>query len=328
VNQPPREHVRVTFQALDAFLRQAGLSVGMADDQAALLARTLATNELRGVWSHGALQMATYAPLMREGKLNSRPNLSVARETASSVLVDGDGGLGYFPAFDAAKRIIAKAESAGVAVGLTRNHGHIGAAGVYARMTTEHDLLCFVTSGHQLHLEPGQDMYHAAGGSPMAFSAPTKSVDPLVLDFGTMHDLYAGNPHRADIARMAPGLVLRSIGLGEVCQAWGGLLAGLKLRPDGAPPGREGANQGSVIIAFRIDLFIDPGEFRHRMDEYARAVWQTKPIEGIQQAYLPGQIEMVLERKYRAEGIPLPLASQSRLEALAKELGLRLPFTA
>ena len=73
---------------------------------------------------------------------------------------------------------------------------------------------------------------------------------------------------------------------------------------------------------------MDAGEFRHRMDEYARAVWQAKPIEGIPQAYLPGQIEMVLERKYRAEGIPLPVASQSRLAALAKELGLGLSWSA
>ena len=43
-----------------------------------------------------------------------------------------------------------------------------------------------------------------------------------MLDFGAMHDLYG--PPRDELAALAPGLVLRSIGLGEICQAWGGLL--------------------------------------------------------------------------------------------------------
>jgi L-2-hydroxycarboxylate dehydrogenase (NAD+) len=80
------------------------------------------------------------------------------------------------------------------------------------------------------------------------------------------------------------------------------------------------------VMAFRIDLFMEPAEFRRRMEEYARAVWQMKPIEGIPQAYLPGQVEMALERRYRAEGIPIPLSTRARLEALAKELGLRAPW--
>ncbi|MEN8151911.1 MAG: Ldh family oxidoreductase, partial [Planctomycetota bacterium] len=77
----------------------------------------------------------------------------------------------------------------GIAVLLTRNHGHFGAAGLYSRLTLPHDLLCFVTSGHQLALAPGKPVYSSAGGSPMSFSAPAGSEDPLVLDFGAMHDL-------------------------------------------------------------------------------------------------------------------------------------------
>jgi L-2-hydroxycarboxylate dehydrogenase (NAD+) len=329
MNQPPQEHTRVAYDALLRFLAQSGRAAGMTEEGAAFLAGVLATNELRGVWSHGAQQMATYAGLMRAGTLNPRPAPTVARETPSSVLVDGDGGLGYFPAHEATLRVIDKAKRAGIAVGLTRNHGHIGAAGFYARMTSEHDLLSFVTSGHQLRLEPGQEMYAAAGGSPMAFSAPAAKADPLVLDFGTMHDLYAGSPHRDEIARTAPGLVLRSIGLGEVCQVWGGLLAGLELAgpaAGGPAPTWKGANQGSLVIAFGIGLFMEPAELRRRIDEYSRAVALMKPIEGIPRAYLPGQVEMVLERRYRAEGIPMPVHTRTRLEALAQDLGLQVPW--
>ena len=74
----------------------------------------------------------------------------------------------------------------------------------------------------------------------MSFSAPTGEEPPLVLDFGAMHDLYEESP-RDLLAEIAPGLVHRSIGLGMVCQSWGGLLAGVPLDPDQARrrwPGR------------------------------------------------------------------------------------------
>ncbi|MCB0184576.1 MAG: Ldh family oxidoreductase, partial [Caldilineaceae bacterium] len=120
----------------------------------------------------------------------------VAKETPVSVLVDGDGGLGYFASHMATQILIEKAKRQGIAIALTRNHGHFGAAGLYSRMTLPHDLLCFVTSGHQLHLEPGQPIFNAAGGSPMSFSSPAGEEESLVLDFGAMHDLCANSPHR------------------------------------------------------------------------------------------------------------------------------------
>src|SRR6185503_2473199 len=137
---------------------------------------------------------------------NPKPNVHVVKETAVSLLVDGDGGLGYFPAYEGTALVVEKAKQSGIAVMCTRNHGHFGAAGIYARQALGHDLLCYVTSGHQLLLDPGKPIYDAAGGSPMAFTAPGDEEESIVLDFGAMHDLYGGR--RDEIAAIAPGLVL------------------------------------------------------------------------------------------------------------------------
>ena len=231
VNIPPDTFVTVEPDDLRRFVSAASQRVGLPTERADLLAELLVANDLRGVFSHGSRQIATYARLMRDGRLNSRPEPAVVREASTSVLVDGDGGLGYFPAHQGTQLVIDKALDAGIAIMLTRNHGHFGAAGLYSRMTLEHDLLCFVTSGHQLDLAPGAPVFDAAGGSPMSFSAPTATEDPLLLDFGAMHDLYADAPLRELLAEQAPGLVLRAIGLGTVCQSWGGLLAGIPIDP-------------------------------------------------------------------------------------------------
>jgi LDH2 family malate/lactate/ureidoglycolate dehydrogenase len=328
MNLPPETAIRVPHRDLRAFIAEAGQAVGLPQDKAGLLADLLVTNDLRGVFSHGSQQMATYARLMRENKLNDDPHVQVVHETPVSLLVDGDGGLGYFPAYEGTLALIEKVVRVGIAVLLTRNHGHFGAAGIYCRLTLPHDLLCFVTSGHQLRLSPGRSVFDAAGGSPMSFSAPTATEDPLVLDFGAMHDLYSSDPHRDEIARLAPGTVFRSIGLGAICQSWGGLLAGLPIDPDRAVRDYVGANQGSMVIAFQIALFMPPEQFKREMDKYVRRVRALKPLEGFEQAYLPGGVEAAREREYRQEGVPVGPDHQRRLQALADELGLCPPWAA
>lgn len=325
MNIPPETFLRVPAEALRDLATRLGAAAGLPAARAGLLAELLTGNDLRGNVSHGTVQLATYVRLLRDGSLNPDPQVSVVRETPTSLLVDGDGGLGYFPAHDGTRLLVAKAEQAGIAVLVTRQHGHFGAAGLYSRLTLEHDLLSFVTSGHQLTLAPGDSVAAAAGGSPMSFSAPTQDEPPLLLDFGAMHDLY-DDSSRDLLAGLAPGLVHRSIGLGAVCQSWGGLLAGVPLDPARAARRWPGANQGSMVIALRIDLFADPAEFRAEMDAYARAVRALTPLPGSSGSFLPGGPEAVTAAAYGVEGIPVGEDHRRQLEQAADDLGVTVPW--
>ncbi len=326
MNTKPDQFILVSPEELETFVSEASRSVGLPVDKADLLASLLTMNDLGGNFSHGTRQIATYARLMRDGVLNSNPNICVTRETPCSLMVDGDGGLGHFPAHEGTSRVIDKVKQTGIAVMMSRNHGHIGAAGTYARMPLEHDLMSFVTSGHQLNLVPNQLLYHAAGGSPMAFSAPAGGESPLVLDCGTMHDLYAKDPHREEVAELTPGLVLRSIGMGEICQAWGGLLSGLSIDADRPAWSFRGASQGALVITFRIDLFADPERFKKEMDGYVRRVSRMKPLPGFDRAFIAGGVEIAREAEFRAQGIPVGDEHRKLLEELGGELGVEVPW--
>ena len=326
MNQPPEEFIRVSHADLEQFVSTAAQTVGLPKEKADLLGELLAGNDLRGTFSHGTQQIATYAILMRDGILNNDPQLEILKETPVSLMVDGDGGLGYFPAYEGTRRVIEKAKTTGIAVMSSRNHGHFGAAGIYSRMGLNHDLLTFVTSGHQLNLSPGNPIFSAAGGSPMSFSVPTDDQAPMVLDFGAMHDFYSGAPCRDKIVRMAPGVVLRSIGLGSICQTWGGLLAGLPMDVSRITKDFEGANQGSLVVTFKIELFLDPEQFKKEMDEYVRRVVELEPMEGFDTSRLPGGPEVEREEAYRREGIPVGKGHQERFEKLAEELGVDVPW--
>ncbi|HXG25043.1 MAG TPA: Ldh family oxidoreductase [Chthonomonadales bacterium] len=326
MNLPPTNPAaRIDADTLRNFVGTVFERTGAPAEYATFLADMLVANDLRGVFSHGTRQVAGYSRQFRDGQLNPDPQVRVVMETPTSVTVDGDGSLGYLPAYRAATMLCEKALAMGVAVGLTRNHGHIGAAGIYSRIPLQHDLFCYVTSGHQLNLQPGQPILSAAGGSPMSFAIPAGEEPPFVLDFGAMHDLYIHSQHTQEIIQKAPGLVFRCIGLGSVCQALGGFLAGVPVDPARAERKWPGANQGSFMIVVDLNLFLPIEQFKQEMDEYYRKVRQLTPLPGFDRAMLAGGPEYEREREYTAEGIPLSEQHVATLRQVARDFGLSAP---
>lgn len=325
MNTPPADGLRVPAERLRGFARAVLEQSGMDAPRAALLAGLLAGNDLRGVFSHGTRQVAAYARDLRAGRLHARPEVRLEDETPSTFAVDGDGGLGYFAAHLAAHALVARARGAGVAVAVTRNHGHIGAAGLYTRVLAEAGLIGYATSGHQLHLSPGERFTHAAGGSPHSFAVPAGLEPPLVLDFGAMHDLYDGDPHGAELFRLAPGLVFRSVGLGAICQSLGGFLAGVPADPARARRVYPGANQGAFLLAVDVERFAPLERFRAEMDEYVRRVHALEPMPGQDSAMLPGEPEWRRERAWAAEGVPVGEDHLQALRAIGAEVGIAPP---
>jgi len=294
----------------------------MAPGDADLLADLLVLNDLRGVFSHGTQRIVAYVPQLRKGEINPCPKVRQVAESSTTLIFDGDGGLGYFPAYRAAHAIVGKCREHGMAAVVTRNHGHIGAAGLYPRIPAAEKLICYCTSGHQLHLDPNESIMRAAGGSPMSFAIPTGEEPPLVLDFGTMHDLYGGVERVRPLFEMAPGLVFRGMGLGAVCQALGGLLAGIPASPERAVRRFPGANQGALLIAFDIALFLPLDDFLREMDEYIRGARRMRPMPGYTRADLPGGPEAEWAREGAKSGIPVGDRHREILESLGEELGV------
>jgi L-2-hydroxycarboxylate dehydrogenase (NAD+) len=327
MNVPPKDAIRVAPAALKSLVASLLERVGVSEEDRNLLAELLVRNDLRGVFSHGSRQVATYARDIRDGKLNPRPAPSVVSESPALLHLDGDGGLGYFASYRLARSLVEKAKAIGVAVGVTRNHGHFGAAGIYSRLAVASNLFGYVTSGHQLLLEPGESILTAAGGSPHSFGVPAGTAAPLVLDFGAIHDVGPGDPHRDEIYALAPALVFRHLGLGAVCQSIGGFLGGVPARPERANRRWSGANQGSFMVFVDISRFLPIEDFEREMDDYVAQIAALQPLPGYDQALLPGAIEAQREQLYAIEGVPVGTRHREALASVARELGVSVPWS-
>ncbi|MBP1996077.1 Ldh family oxidoreductase [Paenibacillus eucommiae] len=326
MNTELKEPIKADPERMKNFVFILAHKAGLPEDKALFLAELLIKNDLRGVFTHGSKQIATYARDMRAGLLNKNPQVSVHNDASSTLVVDGDGGLGYFAAYKATQELIERARLNGIAAAVTRNHGHIGAAGIYTRLLVENDLFGYVTSGHQLNIGPENSIADAAGGPPMSFAVPSDEELPMVLDFGATQDLYTGAPRAEELFKLAPGLVFRNLGLGYMCQALGGFLAGVPLDEERAGKQYRGADQGSLIIAMDINRFFPIDQFKGEMDNYMKVTSQMKPMPGLQKATLPGVLEAHREQDWSVSGIPLNAEHQDILASVAAEFGVELPF--
>lgn len=324
LNLPPeKDFARVPHGDMRGFVAAVARASGLVADRADLLGELLTGNDLRGVFSHGTRQIARYARTMRDGGLNVNPDVAVIREGPTSVVMDGDGGLGYFPMYEGTLRAIEKANELGVAVLQTKNHGHIGAAGIYSRMPLEHMMGAFVTAGGERDLKPGQPVYTPAIGSPVSISAPAGREPPIVVDFAPVYDLRI-SPHWPELAEWIPGTIFRCIGLGMIAQTWGGVMAGAPY-----PPGRKcyrSTGQRGFAFMFQVGLFMDPDEYGREMDALAGRLRELAPLEGFPKASYAGGIEAEREVEFREQGIPVGPEHRRDLEGIAAELGVDVPW--
>lgn len=81
---------------------------------------------------------------------------------------------------------------------------------------------------------------------------------------------------------------------------------------------------GHCMIAIDISRFQEPEEFKTTMDTYRSEVKGLKPAAGVEEIFMPGEIECNNYRKNLEAGPQLSLAVYRELEGLCEKL--HIPF--
>jgi LDH2 family malate/lactate/ureidoglycolate dehydrogenase len=326
MNIPPKEFIRVPVEALHslsvALLERSGVPAADARTISDLLIDT----DLRGVWSHGTNYLNYYCTYFLNGMLNPRPKLRIVNESPTTVIVDGDGGIGHLAAQRMTELVIAKAKVQGVAVGTTRNHGHIGSAGKYVRQAVRRNCAAWCTSGSITQKGWKESVYDSMGDPPVCFGVPGGKGPPVIPDMGAR---FFYDPPGKFAKRFAihPSAYFKSLGLAAMSHLLSVGLSGMPLVWRGrAKLKYAGASQGSFLCVIDIARFRPVGKFRAEVDRLTSYVGTLRPMPGYKKANLPGRLEWEHERDYTRRGIPVGRAHQKSLEQIAKELGVPVPW--
>ena len=178
--------IRVSSEALRHFASDVLCRVGVPGPDAKLIARCLVEVDLRGIRSHGLRYLRPYVERYRAGLLNPKPQPRLIRDDNAAVVMDGDGGLGYIVATQATQRLIAHASETGLGVAATRNHGHVGSVGVYARLALEENFASISFAARSYwppSPRPDPTVWDATPKSPViCIAIPSAGGPPLVVD--------------------------------------------------------------------------------------------------------------------------------------------------
>jgi L-2-hydroxycarboxylate dehydrogenase (NAD+) len=320
-NVPPTHGIRIPPEDMRILVTALFEKAGTSRKDAEFMARLLVQTDLRGVFSHGTQKVPRYIQMMLDGRVNRHPNVRKVSETSTTLILDGDGGLGHFPCYQGTEWAIAKAKEHGLAAVTTSNHFHIGAAGQYTRMALEYDCIGLAVSSHRYPLDPEKSILHASRGSPISIAIPAGEQPPLVLDMAATF-----LPWDLKLFNQYPWVYFRGLGLGAILQALGGILAGI-YKPEMQPPqSRWESNQGAFIAVFDVSRFIPVNEFKKEMDRYIGEARNMKPFPGYNRAELSGGLEWQREQEYARDGIPVSFEHQESLEKIATKLEIETPF--
>lgn len=335
MNRPPQEYVLVYEEPLLDFTVACFERAGLSHEHAALISRFLVNSDLRGVRSHGTRAMNGYCLSLENGQLNPDPHIDVVHETPTSITIEGDGTLGYWPMVRATEAAIAKAKEVGMGMGLVRYIGHYGSAGHYARMCMEAGCIGFSVQGYrnQGKVEtdgggPNPDAHLGYfGNPPICFAIPGGDGPPVVLDAATciLADTQRG-PEFEALFSLIPAAFFKSIGYGAVATLMGGALTGFTLS-DETWTRWPAARMGGMVLAIRIDNVVPEDVFYAELNRLARDVAESyRPMPGTDSPLLPGAIEEERMANHRRNGIRYGDMEQKAIKAASERLGVPLPW--
>lgn len=320
-------------------------------DHARTTARRMLDADVRGMSGHGIFRLPQYAARLEAGGYNIRPDMRLERETPVSAVVNGDNGLGQVVVTRAVETAVAKATDAGMAWVGVRRSNHAGAAGVYAAMALDHDLIgVYLAVGSSNHLPPWGGLDPLLSTNPLAVAIPAGDEPPVVLDMATTVVSYGRikvaaergetmpegwmvdrtgapltDPRRSGEGFLVPIGGYKGYGLSLVVGMLAGVLNAAAFGSqvvDFSADHRTPANTGQAVLMVRPDLFRPLAEFKAEVDERIRELRSSTPMPGHPPVRLPG--DQAQQRAVRAAeaGVTVSSGTADALRALAGRLGL------
>jgi len=289
----------------------------------------LTMSEMRGVYSHGLSRVPIYTRRLENGGFNANPKMKIVSEFPGSFMLDADMAFGPVSGKFAMDLLAEKAKTNGFASAVITNANHWGFLGYYPLMALEHDMVgfafCNATSTTSIYGSP----FRFVGTSPMSVAIPAGKCLPIVYDAASsevaMGKVNVANLEGREIpeswtydkegnATTNPADALS----GGCMRAFGGykgsgiailisaLSAALTAMPndfknnDTSPA--SGNNVGGVLQVIDISKFRDIGDFKAQVDEFIIAAKAQPKGEGVEEIYMPGEIEFNKMKAFREQG--------------------------
>lgn len=359
-------HSLIPVSALHTFTKQVFLSMGCTEAHAELATDVLIKADLRGVDSHGVARLIGYVRLWEKERINSRPDIKIVHETATTATVDGDAGLGLVVAPFAMEIAMQKAELYGSGWVAVKNSNHFGIAAYHAMQAVERNMIGLAMTNASPLVAPTFSTERMLGTNPICYAFPAGDFPPIVIDMATSaaangkleiaqrnnEDLpegwvqdAAGNPTINAHGLKEGGSLLplgtdrahgshKGFGLSSAVDILSAVLSGANYGP-WAPPfvsflepadNAPGQGLGHFVGAMRVDGFRPIADYTKNIDQWINRFKNAKPVNQDQKVIIPGEPEYEAEQINTQHGVPVNHKVLEDLETLAERFKLEKHF--
>src|SRR3990167_3967955 len=346
------DHLLVRADVARPFCQQVFEAAGLSRGDAFLVADALIDADLRGVSTHGLVRFPIYVTRLRKGLVNAKPQMQVVRTKGATVVLDGDHGFGQVVGAEGMRRAVGLAREHGVGMCAIRNGTHLGALAYIAAMALPHQMIGITLTITNPVIAPWGGVVPKLGNNPLAVAVPAGNRPPVILDMAcsqvargnlilasklgkTIPSTWAlderGQPTQDPDAGLRGSLMPvgghKGSGLALVVAILGGLLAGA---PFGAGCGdifdmTRPQRFGHLVMALDIAACCPLPEFLQAMDGMIRDLKSSSRGEGVEEIWMPGELEMRRREERRRDGFPVSRVVLDEVRAVGAEFGVSWP---
>ena len=174
--------VTLQLPALHALLKDILLAHDTGEVNAEQVAAALVAADADGQAGHGASRIPSYAAQSRSGKVDGHAVPKLTKAARAALRVDARGGFA-FPALNlAVEAVIELARETGVAAVSIANSHHSGVAAHHVEPLANAGLIGLSFGNTPQAIAPWGGRQGLFGTNPIAFAAPRRKGNPLVID--------------------------------------------------------------------------------------------------------------------------------------------------
>ncbi|WP_408007991.1 Ldh family oxidoreductase [Pseudalkalibacillus sp. A8] len=337
---------RIPKDLLERFVEEIFIASGLDERQSKSISKHLVLANARGVDSHGVSRVEIYTKRLDLGLVNKTFEPVITRESPVSALIDAQNGSGIPVAKHGMEIAINKAKESGVGIVGIHNSNHCGMLADYVNDAVNHDCIAIATTNAPSNMPPwgGKDRFF--GTNPFAFGVPAGNENNILFDMATStvargkiilaqknnQEIPLGwalspegvpttNPDEALKGVVLPVGGHKGYGIAFLVEVLSSLFTGAAFGPFIGDLYNEldhTQNVGHFFLVMRADLFQGIEEFKMRIDQMIHEIREIPLMEGIENIYLPGEIEMETRQDREEKGIPLSKEIRNELIKVAK----------
>jgi ureidoglycolate dehydrogenase (NAD+) len=324
---------------------------GMALGDAEITAEALVTTDLWGIHTHGVKQLRGLMKNFRENRMDVNAKPVLISEGPGWVQYDGCHCISMVSSVASTRKIIEKAKNSGIAIATVKNSGHYGAAGYYANLAAQENMIGISMTNVDPAMAVTGSKSSVLGTNPIAYAIANGTARPILFDAATsvvaaskifmLKDLGkqvppgwlldkdglptidpSGYPDEGTLMPMAG---YKGYGFGLLVEILAGGLSGGVMGNELTSwimPVKDPVNQSHTFIVINPGMFSPFDVFIRKIRNLENQIRSAPKAKGVERIYLPGEKEWEHYEEALKSGMILPDHMSSSLFGVAYDYNI------